>query len=971
MADEIKQLSFQEGVSVETPSSSAVVQSGTATFKAGANDVITGGYLDTLGKHYKNNATGSDPTPGDDQNDGYEPGSIWINTSSDKVFVCVNSNIGAAIWNEVVDDKTAQTIGGVKTFSSNVIVQGNFDVQGTTTTIDTATLVVEDPNIRVNNGGNDASSEGAGLTVERTTTNGVLAYEDALASKWKAGASGAEVELANVSSAQSFTNKTIDADNNTISNLAHGAEVDNPSSGVHGVTGSVVGTTDTQTITNKTIDADNNTISNLAHGAEVDNPSSGVHGVTGSVVGTTDTQSLSGKSFTDSPTFSASATFDEIATPSTPAAGKVKIYPKPDGNFYQLDDAGTETSLAGGGGGGGTGSLYTVAQDDFDADITGVTTSDAVNLAITHEITSPIEGTGSLKIAKAASNENAEYVTVSSFTIDDDLQAQVLTVRFTSTQTANYADEYLVPVAYDIENSAEIPIIPEGLLAGTGEFRGTFQTVVKGGGGSEGQYEIRLKVDTTTTTAWDVFIDRFDVSKFSAPTGSVVTDWKSFTPTGTWTTNTSYGGRYRRVGDTIEMDVEVNFSGVPAGAANLEIDMPFGLEIDYSKLADGGDILDVTHGIATLRDVSATSFTGTIRIATTTTYRVLYYITNGSRISDVGSVTTTSPFTIASGDIFHIKVSFPVTGWGANAILGEDADTRKVVAIARKTSGTLVSGSPTVVDFDTVDHDTHGAITTGASWRFTAPHSDYYSYNCLVGFNNSSAWGDAEFMAIRVNKNGSLNKYIRKIAESAGAAKFMQSQLGGTIYLAKGDYLEFAADQNSGSTLNYATGTGFESEIEITSVSGTQQVQASETVAGFANGNSGQTINNATTTTVIFSTVVQDTHGAYNNSTGELTVPKSGSLSIGGAIRFGTSASWEVNEQAQAILVVNSTEVQILSTDEFTGSDSFYNPQLEFGFPHYPVSKGDVVEIAVTQNSDASTTLNSSASNVWLSWKIS
>ena len=181
-------------------------------------------------------------------------GDVYYNTTNDVIRFYKN---GA--WTDVTDETTLSTtlgsyvdksssesVGGVKTFTSNVIVSdatssttkdtgsivteggigveenlnvgGNavitrdLTVSGTTTTVNSTTLDVTDANITVNNGGNQASADDvAGITVEMSdATDAKIIYDKDTTSRFKIGDAASEVEIATISGQQVITNKDID-----------------------------------------------------------------------------------------------------------------------------------------------------------------------------------------------------------------------------------------------------------------------------------------------------------------------------------------------------------------------------------------------------------------------------------------------------------------------------------------------------------------------------------------------------------------------------------------------------------------------------------------------------------------------------------------------------------------------------------------------------------------------------------------
>lgn len=166
----------------------------------------------------------------------------------------------------------AQNFAGNKTFDDDVIITGDFTVNGTTTSVNTETLDVEDSNISVNVGGNQASADlnDAGLTVEMSdATNAIIGYDSTLTSKFLIGEVGSESEILTASLSQLATNKDLSDSTNNL-DTASSDSFTRLSGNQQVVTIPDTASPDnfvledfSQTLTNKSIDADNNTITNI------------------------------------------------------------------------------------------------------------------------------------------------------------------------------------------------------------------------------------------------------------------------------------------------------------------------------------------------------------------------------------------------------------------------------------------------------------------------------------------------------------------------------------------------------------------------------------------------------------------------------------------------------------------------------------------------------------------------------------
>ena len=461
-----------------------------------------------------------------------------------------------------------------------------------------------------------------------------------------------------------------------------------------------------------------------------------------------------------------------------------------------------------------------------------------------------------------------------------------------SQSISTYSD--VIVYMYDVTNSQLIEPVSILLDGGpTGvyyHYKGTFQTNT-----NSTSYRFILHVATTSASAYTLKMDNFNIYPQYANSGVVVTDWQSFTPTGNFTTNVTYTGKWRRVGDSMDIQYYLSFSGATNATTNGTVNMPSGYSIDTTKILSSTDTGAYKFNSAgAFYDASGPTVYPDIFLSylNTTAFRLRTAVSASAGSSDTASETGTNtnlPATPANGDLIEVMITgVPIVGWGTSVVLSNETDVRVVAARYKSSAGQSVSATPAILNFSTKDYDTHGAYSSGT---YTCPFSGYYKVSGAAITVNVSISG-ANTNNMELYKNGA---YIADMGVvTAQATVNTTHALSGetTIFCNAGDTLAVYVDYAATTTL----GTNDKQNwISFERISGPSAIATTTTTACRYYSSTSSLA--ASFAVFKYDTKDYDTTGSYNSSTGVFTAPISGIYSYKATLASSNTTTLSTTQQ--------------------------------------------------------------------------
>lgn len=578
---------------------------------------------------------------------------------------------------------------------------------------------------------------------------------------------------------------------------------------------------------------------------------------------------------------------------------------------------------------------YADTAKNIPADGTGGT---ATFLTFSRSTSSPLRGVGSFLLVQTNATSIQGNGVSYDFTIDSADKAKLLNISFDynasstfiasdgitpplndNTTSTNLGNSDIGVFVYDVTNAVLLPVSPEVFFsngANNFSFRGSFQTASNS---TSYRFILHVASQSANATGWQFKFDNVIVGPNPVSLGTPITDWTTFTPTGSWSTNTGYFGSWRRVGDSMQVQVSISLGGAPT-AADLNVNLPTGYAIDTGKIpttSNPGTAFGTWNG---LRSGSA-YYDGVIGYKSTTSVQ----LTNDAATNHVSNVT---PVTWGAGDVLTLNFIVPIAGWSSNTQMSSDSGNTLITTQVTQTSNTSIT-SGSVINLPVVSYDTTGSYSSGV---YTVPSSGYYNVQ-ITGFKPNSS-GVSFFL----NKNGAAVQRIFSTAAATGS-------FGGTaqIQCVAGDTLSIVSDTSV--TLNFdtfsSTNAGGKAILTFSKLSNSQQIAATDNVAAFYKGVASGTLNSSANN-VTLATVVLDTHLAY--SAGTYTVPVSGVY----AIACGFEGTATTTNYMLAVININSGSVFIVGG--YRGASTSVSTLGAVSIPCYPLKAGDTVKMQSETN---------------------
>ncbi len=531
-------------------------------------------------------------------------------------------------------------------------------------------------------------------------------------------------------------------------------------------------------------------------------------------------------------------------------------------------------------------------------------TGGTANITFTASATSPLSGQNSFILTKDAAIREGEGVSYQ-FTIDDASKAKVLQIQFdylvnsgTFAAGGSTTDSDVLVYILDVTNNRLIQPTTFKLFSSSSTIVDKFISNFQSSGDSV-SYRLIFHCATTSASAFSLKLDNVVISPTTLSYGTPITDWVDFpsVAAGTLitatTTNPTYGttstnkAQWRRVGANAE--IRWNFRQTTSGTAGsgtylFNIPSVIG-SIDTSRVAvsTGTNVTDYTQGaVGTCyysSDGSSFQAVGTVGAHSASQLKMMFLGMNGGvSAGTLASTQNASFFSLNSSTIaFSLIASVPIQGWSAQ-VQSSDVNDQRIVSASYWCSANRSSDTSTPINYDSRDIDTHGAVTTGSGWRFTAPISGVYNVQLAAHAGNVVSYG------LLIYKNGVAFKSLAFNNSSTSTINGSTS-----IQLNAGEYIDIRSSIAvviTGGTL----ATANVANISITRVANPASITSTETIAASYTVTSSTVVN--VDNRFNLDTRVFDTHNAVTTgSSWNFKAPVSGLYQVSFSFNTGTASS--------------------------------------------------------------------------------